>query len=117
MTSDPRRGLPRRVALRLLRCCPRPWRGRYLREMQALLEEMPVGWAQTANVAAGAVREWLSPRALGWPARTAAGRVMTARGWMYLTGVLAVDGLSRAQSLLQRMGTVLQPSHRLVLHQ
>jgi hypothetical protein len=91
----PRNPLSKRVALRLLRCYPRPWRARYLAEMQALLEEMPVGWKQTANVAGTAVREWLSPRALGWPARTAARRIVTARGWMFLAGALLLDGIAR----------------------
>ena len=90
--------LSKRVALRLLEWYPRPWRERYLAEMQALLEEIPVGWKQTANVAAIAMREWLSPRALGWPARTAAGRIMTARRWMFFAGALMMDGFARTIS-------------------
>jgi hypothetical protein len=89
------RPLAKRVALQLLEWYPRPWRARYSSEMRALLEEMPVGWPQTVNVAATAVREWLSPRALGWPARTAAGRIGTARGWMFLAGAMLVDALAR----------------------
>ena len=98
--------IAKRVALRLLSCYPRSWRARYLAEMQALLEEMPVGWKQTANVAATAVREWLSPRALGWPARTAAGRIVTARGWMFLAGALLVDGIARLIATELRGGGV-----------
>ena len=94
--------LSKRAALRLLAWYPRPWRERYLVEMRALLEEMPVSWAQTANVAAVAAREWLSPRALGWPARSAAGRIKTARAFMYFGALLALDGL--AWALAQTLG-------------
>ncbi len=95
MTSAPY-SLPKRVALELLRWYPRPWQARYYGEMKALLEEIPVGWRQTANVATIGVREWLSPRALGWPARTAAGRVLAVRALVFFAAALLCDGLSRA---------------------
>jgi len=85
----------RRIALRLLRVYPRPWRLRYEREMRALLEEMPVRWSQVANLGRYAVREWLSVRALGWPARSAAGRVRNVRFLTFLVIGYGLDGLSR----------------------
>jgi hypothetical protein len=95
MTPDRTHRLPKRIALGLLQWYPRSWRNRYLAEMSALLEEMPVGWAQAANVAATAVREWLSPRALGWPARTAAGSVLTFRAVVFVGIAFALDALAR----------------------
>lgn len=86
----------RRTAIRLLRWYPRPWRRRYEREMHALLEDMPVRWRQVANIAATAVREWLSPRAFGWPARSAAGRIQNIRRLTFLTLALAMDAVARA---------------------
>ena len=85
----------RRTAIRLLRWYPRPWRVRYEREMQALLEDMPVGWTQVANLAGTAAREWMSPRALGWPSRSAAMKVMAARFLMFTAFAYALDGVSR----------------------
>jgi len=85
----------RRTAIRLLGRYPRPWRARYQREMQALLEEMPVGWRQVANLAATCASEWLSPRALGWPARSATGRVQVARYLMFAVFAYSLDGVAR----------------------
>lgn len=85
----------RRAAIRLLHWYPRPWRARYQREMQALLEEMPVGWRQAGNLAAAGVREWLSPRAFGWPARVAAGRILARRNLMFAAYAYLLDGIAR----------------------
>jgi hypothetical protein len=85
----------RRTAIRLLRWYPRPWRKRYEREMRVLLEDMPVGWMQVGNLAATAAREWMSPRALGWPARSAAGRLQTARMITFVTYAFVIDGIAR----------------------
>ena len=85
----------RRVANRIIRLYPRPWRRRYGAEMQAILDEIPIRWSQVADLARGAVREWLSPRAFGWPARSAAGRIQFARGLKYFTVAYAIDGLGR----------------------
>src|SRR3954467_15761315 len=85
----------RRVAIGLLGWYPRPWRVRYAREMQALLEDMPVGWTQVANVAGTAMREWASPRALGWPARSAAGRLQRVRTLTFLIYAYAIYGVAR----------------------
>jgi hypothetical protein len=63
--------------------------------MQALLEEMPVGWGQVANLGGTCVREWLSPKAFGWPARTAAGRILTRRNLMFAALAYSLDGVSR----------------------
>lgn len=95
--SGPAQGSPRarRAAVALLRWYPRPWRARYQREMQALLEEMPVGWRQVANLIATGVREWLSPRAFGWPARSAAGRILTRRNLSFAAFAYALDGVAR----------------------
>jgi hypothetical protein len=81
----------RRLAIRLLRWYPRPWRARYAPEMRALLDEMPVAWRQAADLAIGAAREWLSPRAVGWPARSAAGRVQVARGLKFIAVAALVE--------------------------
>jgi len=85
----------RRAAIRLLRWYPRPWRMRYEREMLALLDDIPVGWRQVGNIAGTAVREWLSPRALGWPARSAAGRLQTVRTLTFLIYAFTLDGIAR----------------------
>ena len=85
----------RRTAIRLLGWYPRPWRARYRREMQALLEEMPVGWRQVADLAATGAREWLSPRALGWPARSAIGRLQMARYLTFALFAYSLDGVAR----------------------
>src|SRR5580765_5730415 len=85
----------KRAAIGLLRWYPRPWRVRYQHEMQALLEDMPVGWGQVANLAAAAVREWLSPRALGWPARSAAGRLHMSRWLIFMSCAYALDQVAR----------------------
>ena len=95
MTHTPGSERARSVASRLLQWYPRPWRRRYLVEMRALLQQMPVRWWQVTNLAFVGVREWLSPRALGWPARSAAGRVMTARTLTYFTCGYAIDGVAR----------------------
>jgi hypothetical protein len=63
--------------------------------MQALLMRIPVGWRQVANLATTCLREWLSPRALGWPARRAAGRVQTVRAVTYVTVAFALDSVAR----------------------
>ena len=81
----------RRVAVALLDWYPRPWRRRYASEMRALLDEMPVSWRQAGDLAVGAVREWLSSRALGWPARSAAGRVQVVRGLKFTAAVAAFE--------------------------
>ena len=85
----------RSAAIRLLGWYPRPWKRRYLVEMRALLEQMPVRWRQVANLADMAVREWCSPRALGWPARSAAGRVQMVRMLTYFACGYAIDGVAR----------------------
>ena len=85
----------RSVAIRLLQWYPRPWRQRYLVEMQALLQQMPVRWWQVANLALMGVREWMSPRAVGWPARSAASRVNTRRTLTFVTVAYALDGVAR----------------------
>ena len=100
----------RRAAVRLLRWYPRPWRARYQNEMQALLEDIPVGWAHVANLAGAAIREWLSLRALGWPARSAAGRVRMARALTFGAFAYALDGVSRViAARLLAAGVVLTP--------
>ncbi|MEZ5317349.1 MAG: hypothetical protein R2752_08125 [Vicinamibacterales bacterium] len=81
----------RRLAVRVLHGYPRRWRARYGTEMRALLDEMPVTWRQVADLGAGAVREWLSPRVFGWPARSAAGRVQTARALKFFGVAYALD--------------------------
>jgi hypothetical protein len=88
----------RRTAIRLLQWYPRPWRIRYEREMRALLEEMPVSWGQVVNLAGTAAREWMSPRALGWPARTAAGRVLGARLCAFLAIAYTLDIVARVMA-------------------
>ena len=85
----------RRMASRLLRWYPRPWRVRYEREMRALIEDIPVDWRQVANLAVTAVREWLSPRAFGWPARSAAGRLFWIRALTFVACWYALDGVAR----------------------
>lgn len=85
----------RSAAVRLLGWYPRPWKRRYLIEVRALLEQMPVRWRQVANLAVMAVREWCSPRALGWPARSAADRVFVMRWLTYLACGYAIDGVAR----------------------
>jgi len=87
--------LARTTALRLLQWYPRPWRARYEHEMQALIEDMPVGWGQVANLAGAAMREWLSPRAFGWPARSAAGRLQRARLYKFIAFAFFLDGIAR----------------------
>ena len=52
--------------------------------MRELVDEMPVRWRQVAALAIGAMREWASPRAFGWPARSAAGRIQNARMLKFL---------------------------------
>ena len=89
------RDAARRVANRIIRLYPRPWRRRYGAEMQAVLEQMPVRWRQVADLAGGATREWMSPRAFGWPARSAAGRILFVRGVTYVSAAYAIDGLAR----------------------
>ena len=85
----------RRTATRLLRWYPKPWRVRYQQEMQALIDDMPVGWGQVANLAGAAAREWLSPRALGWPSRSAAGRVSFVRALKFAILAYTLDGIAR----------------------
>lgn len=85
----------RRAAIRLLRWYPIRWRARYEREMKALLEDMPVGWGQVANVAGTAAREWLSLRAFGWPSPSAAKRIQTIRWWRFVALTYAVDLVAR----------------------
>src|SRR6187397_2940958 len=85
----------RRTAIRLLRWYPRRWRVRYEREMRVLLEDMPVGWKQVGNLAITGVREWLSPRALGWPARSAAGRLFWIRLLKLLVYAYSLDAIAR----------------------
>ena len=108
MTSRAGSDRARRVGINLLRWYPRPWRARYGREMKALLEDMPVGWRQVANLTGTAVREWMSPRALGWPARSAAERLMIARMFMFLALAYALDGVARivASNLLAAKVTI-----------
>ena len=95
MTSHTGSDRARRTAIRLLRWYPRPWRVRYEREMQALLEDMPVGWTQVANLAGTAAREWMSPRAIGWPSRSAAGRLQRVRLYKFIAFAFLVDGIAR----------------------
>jgi hypothetical protein len=101
----------RSVAIRLLQWYPRPWRRRYLVEMQALLQQMPVRWWQVANLAVMGVREWMSPRAVGWPARSAAGRVNTRRAFAYVICAYAIDGIARVLARqMQANGIVISDS-------
>jgi len=51
--------------------------------MKALLDDMPVSWSQVANLAGTAARQWMSPRAFGWPARNSAGRLQVVRAAMF----------------------------------
>jgi hypothetical protein len=81
----------RRLAIRLLGWYPKRWRARYAHEMRALLDEMPVAWRQVADLAIGAAREWISPRAFGWPARSAASRIQTARTYKFLAWAVAIE--------------------------
>jgi len=85
----------RRTAIRLLEWYPRPWRMRYEREMRALVEDMPVGWKQVGNLAITGVREWMSPRAVGWPARSAAGRLWKRRFLTFLACAYSLDTVAR----------------------
>ena len=85
----------RRTAIRLLRWYPGPWRVRYEREMRALLTDMPVGWRQVANIAGTAARQWVSPRAFGWPARSAAGRLQIVRGVMFFAIAYGLYAIAR----------------------
>jgi hypothetical protein len=85
----------RRIAIRLLRWYPRPWRLRYGREMRALIDQMPVGWSQVMNLAGAAARAWFSPRALGWPAKSAAGRVQFARAVLFFVCAFSIDAVAR----------------------
>lgn len=79
------RGSPaaRSLAIRILRWYPKPWRVRYGSEMRALVAEMPVAWRQVADLAIGAARAWVTPRAFGWPARSAAGRIQVVRAYKF----------------------------------
>jgi hypothetical protein len=95
MTAHAGSNRARRSAIRLLGWYPRPWRMRYEREMRALLEDIPVTWKQVGNIAGTAIREWLSPRAFGWPARSAAGRLFWIRMLTFLAWGYAADGVSR----------------------
>ena len=104
--SSPR---ARRTAIRLLQLYPRPWRRRYEREMRALLEEMPVNWRQVANLAGTGIREWLSPRAFGWPARTAAGRLIFIRTLTFMACAYALDGVSRVVAAIVAPGRIELP--------
>jgi len=79
----------------VLRRYPQPWRRRYAREMEAVLDQIPVTWGQVLDLAGGAVREWMSPRALGWPARSAAASVQKARRLQFVAVAYALDGLAR----------------------
>ena len=88
-------GSARAAALRLLRWYPRPWKRRYLVEMHALLQQMPVTWRQVANLGATGAREWCSWRALGWPARSAAGRVTAFRAVVFFSCGLGIDTVAR----------------------
>jgi hypothetical protein len=81
----------RRLAIRLLDWYPKRWRARYAHEMRALLDEMPVAWRQVADLAIGAAREWLSPRASGWPARSAASRIQAARRYKFIAWAVAIE--------------------------
>jgi hypothetical protein len=85
----------RHVARRLLRWYPKPWRIRYGVEMRELVDEMPVRWRQVADLAIGAVREWMSPRAFGWPARSAAHRIQFVRGCKFVVAFLILDVVAR----------------------
>ena len=85
----------RRIAIRLLQWYPRPWRMRYEHEMRALVEDMTVGWKQVGNLAITGVREWMSPRALGWPARSAAGRLWKRRFLTFLACAYSLDTVAR----------------------
>ena len=85
----------RRTATRLLAWYPRPWRARYQHEMQALVDDMPVGWGQVANLAGAAAREWISPRAVGWPSRSAAGRLQRVRLYKFIAFAFLIDGIAR----------------------
>ena len=96
----------RRTAIRLLHWYPRPWRMRYEREMRALVEDMPVGWTQVGNLAITGVREWMSPRALGWPARSAAGRLWGIRLLKLLACAYALDAIARVVGLKLRSAGV-----------
>ncbi|HKV99381.1 MAG TPA: hypothetical protein VJN96_06145 [Vicinamibacterales bacterium] len=48
-----------RLARRLIRLYPRPWRARYEAEFVALLEVCDLGWREVMDVGRGAAREWL----------------------------------------------------------
>ena len=109
MTNGSGSARARAAAIRLLRWYPRPWRSRYLVEMQALLQQMPVTWRQVANLAFTGVREWCSPRALGWPARSAAGRVQAARMIGYFTLAVAIDIMARIAGWKLRAAGVTVP--------
>lgn len=91
MTARAESRHPRRLAIRLLDWYPKRWRARYAPEMRALLDDMPVAWRQVADLAIGAAREWLSPRAFGWPARSAASRIQTARGYKFFAWAAAIE--------------------------
>jgi hypothetical protein len=85
----------RSVAIRLLGWYPRPWRVRYEAEMRALVDDMPVGWTQVGNLALTAAREWLSPRAVGWPARSSAERLWIIRFLTFLACAMGLNFLAR----------------------
>jgi hypothetical protein len=69
---------------------------RYGVEMRELIDEMPVYWRQVADLSLGAGREWISPRAFGWPARSAAEAIQFVRACKFFSGVLLLDVLARA---------------------
>jgi hypothetical protein len=77
--------------------------------MRALLEEMPVSWRQVANLAGTGIREWLSPRAFGWPARTAAGRLQFIRTMTFMACAYALDGVARLAAAAWAPGRIEIP--------
>ena len=100
----------RRVAQHLLRWYPKPWRMRYSVEMRELVDEMPVRWRQVADLAVGAAREWMSPRAFGWPARSAAETIQFVRACKFFLGIVLLDIVARAVTARMADAHVTLPS-------
>ncbi len=84
-----------RVAQMVLRCYPPAWRRRYAEEVRALLDESQPAWTVAVDLAAGAVREWVSPRHPAWPTRQALTRAQLTLFLAFYIGPLIITWLSQ----------------------
>jgi hypothetical protein len=79
--------------------------------MRELVDEMPVRWRQVVDLAVAAMREWMSPRAFGWPARSAAGRIQVARIFKFTFWACVVEAIAHsARSFFTGDGTIWVPT-------